>query len=127
MEEAKADLRHARSSLSSGEYNWCCFAAQQGVEKALKALIMAQVRRRPPRGHDLVMLYSRLRRRPNLPEEIEEGLSELSAFYTVARYPNAGLERPSREINRAQAERALRVAEEVLKHVGEIFGTTRKG
>lgn len=37
--QAEADLRHARNALEDGDHEWSCFAAQQGAEKALKAVI----------------------------------------------------------------------------------------
>ena len=36
--QAKRDVEHARASLEGGFYEWACFAAQQGAEKALKAV-----------------------------------------------------------------------------------------
>jgi len=38
LRQAEKDLRHAKNSLQSGDYEWACFAAQQSAEKALKAL-----------------------------------------------------------------------------------------
>lgn len=55
LEIAKADLRHAESSIKIGDYNWACFAAQQAAEKALKALAMYLLGEYP-RGNDLVKL-----------------------------------------------------------------------
>jgi len=40
LAETRADLRHAEASINIGDYNRACFAAQQAVEKALKALIL---------------------------------------------------------------------------------------
>jgi HEPN domain-containing protein len=115
LEEARADLRHAAKSIDIGDYNWACFAAQQAAEKALKALIMHVVGEYP-RGHDLVRLYDVASRyvRLNLSRTL---LSRLSAFYTQARYPNAGLERPWEEITIEQAREAVEVAGKVLSEV----------
>ena len=38
MKQAKHDLQHARNSLENQDYEWCCFAAQQSAEKAVKSL-----------------------------------------------------------------------------------------
>ena len=48
-------------------------------------------------------------------------LARLSAYYTQARYPNAGIERPSEEIIREQAEEALRTAEAVVDEVSKAI------
>ena len=49
-----------------------------------------------------------------LPTEVAQKLGELSSYYTIARYPNAGLTRPSTGIGRAQAEEAVALAEKVV-------------
>ncbi len=48
-------------------------------------------------------------------------MAGLSAYYTQARYPNAGIERPSIEITREQAEEAVMVVEEVINEVSKAI------
>ncbi|MEM4444121.1 MAG: HEPN domain-containing protein [Thermofilum sp.] len=118
LAEARADLRHAEVSISVGDYNWACFAARQAGEKALKALILHALGEYA-RGHDLVKLYRKAR---SVGLSLSEGtLSKLSAYYTVARYPNAGVERPSEEITREQAEEAVSTARGVLDEVAKAL------
>jgi len=126
LREARADLEHAKLSLEGGSYNWACFAAQQCVEKALKAFLMGVMRRRPSHVHDLTRLYAEVKDRLKLPNDVIQRLGELSSYYTIARYPNAGLMRPSIGISRTQAEEAIALAEKVigciedeLKHASE--------
>ncbi len=119
LAEAKADLRHAESSIKIGDYNWACFAAQQAAEKALKSLIL-HVIGEYPHGHDLVKLYRRVKEYVNL--SINESLlARLSAYYTQARYPNAGLERPSEEITEDQAREAVEIARGVVNEVSKAI------
>ena len=118
--EARSDLRHAKASLELGDYNWACFAAQQAAEKALKALAM-HVLGEHPRGHDLLRIYRALKGQGVELRVGEAGLSRLSAYYTIARYPNAGIERPSEEITAEQAREAIGVAEAVLGEVEEAL------
>lgn len=119
LAEARADLRHAESSINIGDFNWACFAAQQAAEKALKALVLHVVGEYP-RGHDLVRLYRRVRGSASVP--LSEGaLARLSTYYTIARYPNAGIERPSEEILREHAEEALSTARGVLDEVAKTI------
>ena len=127
LEEACEDLRHARDAYKSKSYNWACFAAQQAAEKALKALIIGLLKRRPPHLHDLTMLYEEVGEILRFPEEVEQELGELSAYYVVARYPNAGLRRPSIGISRVQAERAVSLAEEVVEAVKRRFKASQEG
>jgi len=127
LEEAKADLEHARLSLGNGSYNWACFAAQQAAEKALKAFMMGVGRRRPSRTHDLTRLHVMVRERLKLPGEVVERLGELSAYYTIARYPNAGLTRPSTGITRVQAEEAITLAGKVVERVEDELRGAAEG
>ncbi len=75
------------------------------------------LRKRPPHVYDLTVLYGEVEGLLELPKEVSQGLSELSAYYVLARYPNAGLRRPSLSIGRVQAERAVSIAEGVVKAV----------
>jgi len=38
IDEAEGDIKHARSDLRQGFYNWACFSAQQSAGKAVKAV-----------------------------------------------------------------------------------------
>jgi HEPN domain-containing protein len=115
------DLKMADSALEAGLNNWAMFAAHQAVEKALKALIIAKQRERPPKTHDLVELLQHAG--IQLDKRIETVLAELSPYYSVARYPNAGLRRPWERINRETAVRMVEAAKSLVKAVGEKLGT----
>ncbi len=119
LAEAKADLRHAEASARIGDYNWACFAAQQAAEKALKALTL-HILGEYPRGHDLVKLYRRVREHVEI-RLSESSLARLSAYYTQARYPNAGIERPSEEITKDQADEAITIARGVIDEISKII------
>lgn len=71
--------------------------------------------------HDLTILYSEAKDKLELPYDVIEHLGELSSYYTLARYPNAGLTRPSVGISRTQAERSITLAENVLEAVKDAF------
>jgi len=119
LNEAKADLRHAEASIKIGDYNWACFAAQQASEKALKALIL-HVIGEYPRGHDLIKLYRRVK--DNVEIRLNESfLARLSAYYIQARYPNAGLERPSEEITKEHAEESVSTARGVINEISKAI------
>jgi len=127
---ALIDLEEARDSLARGRPNWALFAAHQAAEKALKAAYLVLKRRAPPKTHDLTRLARELGL--ELPRDVAAGLAELTPYYTIARYPNAGLERPWESIEESTAERLLRIAEEVVRIAGEKAGlggsrATREG
>ena len=76
---------------------------------------------RPPRTRNLVELASIAAM--ELGEHELEALAELTPYYVVARYPNAGLRRPWREIRRGTAERFVRLAEKLVARVRESLET----
>lgn len=118
--EACVDLEEASDALEKGRHNWACFAAQQAAEKALKAAYLTLRRKRFPRTHDLLDLYSELSGLLEIPGKEKLGL--LSSFYEVSRYPNAGVRRPSKSISREVAEEMVSLAKTVVKMVGDRLG-----
>jgi len=123
FEEAKADLKRAIRSLNNNDYSLSCYMSQQAIEKALKALIIGLKHKRPPHVHDLVVLYEYVRDLLPLPRDVIEKLPEVSQYYVTARYPNAGLRRPSISFSKLQADNALEVAKYVIRKVEEILST----
>ena len=126
LHEAQEDLEVAEDLLKLGRYAHACFLAQQAAEKALKALVLATLRRLE-RTHDLTELHSLVEGRLSLPESAVRRLPILSAYYMVARYPNAGLRRPSVSINRSQAQEAVEVARQVVGAVKQALGAAQEG
>ncbi len=121
LEEAKVDLNRARRALDDGDYSLSCYMSQQTVEKALKAVMIGLKRERPPHFHDLSALYEGIRDLVSVPNAVVEALPEVSQYYVTARYPNAGVRRPSKSFSRLQAVRALEVAGDVLGRVEEAI------
>lgn len=122
FEEAKADLRHASQVLKIGSYNWACFAAEQAAEKAIKAFLIGRLGKRPIHTHDLTALCKQTQGRFKLPAVVSNHLAELSAYYTVACYPNSGLNRPSVSIGVMQARNAIKIARGVVTNVKSALG-----
>ena len=121
LKEAIADYRRAGRALEDGDWALAAFMSQQACEKSFKAVYIGILRARPPGSHDLVMLYRGLSGVLNFGGEIVGRFPEVSQYYTVARYPNAGLEVPSESMSEEQARRAFKVAEEVIRIVREVI------
>ena len=117
LEEARADLRHASRARRIGSNNWACFAAEQAAEKALKAFLIGALKKRPIHIHDLTTLHRQTQGRLRLHASIRNRLAELSSYYTTARYPNAGLNRPSASITSTQARNAIEIAGGIIATV----------
>jgi HEPN domain-containing protein len=112
--QAEADLRHARNSLTDGDYDWAAFASHQAAEKALKAVF--QKRNLDAWGHVLTSLLGLLSVDVTASPELIDQAKELDKHYIPTRYPN-GLDRgaPTDFYTRAEAERAISAAEAILE------------
>jgi HEPN domain-containing protein len=113
IRSAEEDLVWARVSLEAKLFTRSCFAAQQSVEKALKALLVARTAAYP-RVHTLLELLS-------LVVEVDPSLQDfrpqcevLDKYYTPTRYPEFVEEG---QFDSARAKEALELAEEVVKSV----------
>jgi len=100
------DLEEAKSALLNRRLNWALFAAHQAVEKALKVAHIILKRKMGPKTHDLTRLASVL----DFLADFKPIISELSTYYTIARYPNAAFERPWEAISEETAKRLIEAA-----------------
>jgi HEPN domain-containing protein len=108
--QAQRDLRAARNSLRSGDYEWASFQAHQASEKALKALFL-QRKRTLPLTYDLVRIGKEL----GAGENLMRLLRRLNPDYVVARYPNAASGVPYELYDEAQARERIKLAGKVLE------------
>ena len=114
LKQAQQDIEHARKSLDMKDYNWSCFAAQQGAEKAMKALY--DYLGGEGWGHVIVKLLKELPPdKISVPEDILEKAVYLDKHYILTRYPN-GFESgaPSEFYTPKEAK-------EAIKYAGDIF------
>jgi len=118
LRQAEGDLQAARDSFSAGHHEWACFQAQQGAEKALKALLYQQ-------GHTSVFSHSVVdlvdeaaKATPDL-ARLDSDARFLDTFYLSTRYPNslASERAPVDYFSREEAERCLSSAESILTAV----------
>lgn len=121
FKEATVDFERAGRAIRDRDWALAVFLCQQACEKAFKAAYIGVLGVRPPRGHDLVMLYRGLSEVLHLSDAFVGRIPEVSQYYTIARYPNAGLELPSESISEEQARRAYEFAGEVIRVVGGII------
>jgi HEPN domain-containing protein len=106
MDQARGDLEHAQSDVEREFFDWACFSAQQGAEKAVKAVF--QRMGAEAWGHSVADLLIELSARHPLPEDLVERALELDKTYILARYPNAHPSgAPRRRYTRREAERLV--------------------
>jgi HEPN domain-containing protein len=87
LRQARRDLEQARLSLEGGFYEWAAFAAQQGAEKAVKAVF--QRLGAMAWGYSVAALLEELQAHQPVPEPLLDGASELDKAYIPSRYPDA--------------------------------------
>ncbi|MBC7130081.1 HEPN domain-containing protein [Candidatus Bathyarchaeota archaeon] len=115
LRQAIKDYEHAKKSIELGDYEWACFASHQAAEKAVKAIYQAlglEVW-----GHSISRMLESLPEEHKAQEELIEKAKELDRHYIPSRYPNFHPEgAPYDYYTKADAERALRHAGEIIKH-----------
>ncbi len=112
--QAAKDLEHARLSQSSGSHEWACFAAQQGAEKAVKALHLWHGQE--AWGH---MVAGLLRELPvTVPDDLVDRAQVLDNFYVPSRYPNSHPDgAPFEHYGPLQSREAIGHADQIIAFV----------
>lgn len=84
--QARWDLETARHNREGGFFEWACFVAQQGAEKAVNAFF--QSFGADAWGHSVRGLLQGLSGHEDASHHFLGAAAELARFYTPARYPN---------------------------------------
>ncbi len=103
LDQARHDLESARKSQTVALPDVALILCQQAVEKALKALYIAQTGQFPPRIHSIERLADLTQMRPQL----EPALLSLEDFYITLRYPDFTGPLPYELVDFQDAERAI--------------------
>jgi len=115
LRQAARDVDLARAAHEHGAFEWAAFAAQQGSEKAVKALY--QHLGADARGHSVSRLLAELPAGVQPPAALIETAKELDKHYIAPRDPNSYPEgAPMDFYTRTDAERAIAAAERVIEH-----------
>ena len=124
LAQAANDAEHARYSKEGDFYAQACYAAQQAVEKALKALLL-HAGGEAGRTHSVVGLRRNLEQVGiAIPDEIMSlaDAQDLTRVNIETRYPLGDAEDPPYELFGAeQAERLVTIAERVLSMTKELL------
>ena len=116
LKQGIRDLEQAEDSRRAGRHEWACFAAQQGAEKAVKALHLHLGQE--AWGHVVAKLLRELPSTMLVPEDLIEKGRVLDTFYIPPRYPNSHPEgAPFEHYGPLQSEEAIRYAGEIVEFV----------
>lgn len=114
--QAQRDVEQAEDSRRAARHEWACFAAQQGAEKAVKALHLHLGQE--AWGHVISRLLGELPADVGVPDDLVEKGRVLDNFYVPARYPNSHPEgAPFEHYGPLQSDEAIRYAGEILAFV----------
>ena len=108
--QARHDLESAKKNQTIELYDVALVLCQQALEKALKALYIAQTGQFPPRIHSLERLADLTQMRPQL----EQALLDLEDFYIRLRYPDFSGPMPYELAEPADAAQAVTLTEQAL-------------
>ena len=116
LKQALRDIEQAEDSRQAGRHEWACFAAQQGAEKAVKALHLFLGQE--AWGHVIAKLLGELPKHVAVPGELIEKGRILDNFYIPPRYPNSHPEgAPFEHYGPLHSEEAIRYAREIIEFV----------
>jgi len=118
LSQAKKDLDQARASKEDQHHEWACFIAQQGAEKAVKALHLSVGQQ--AWGHVIAKLMQELPGDCRPRDELVEKARVLDSFYIPTRYPNGHPEgAPFEHFGALQSEEAINYAREIVGFVSD--------
>jgi HEPN domain-containing protein/predicted nucleotidyltransferase len=119
LEEAREEFDAARILLDHQKYRGACLHSQQGVEKALKALLFEKGRQ-PARTHDVVELLNQVRAEGCAVNLSLDDAAFLTSVYR-GRYPTEEGLLPHGEPTREDARRAYDAGTEALHSIERIL------
>jgi HEPN domain-containing protein len=121
LDQAEKDINAAKNSLKSGDYEWACFQAQQGAEKAVKAAL--QSKGKDLVGHSVAYFLGQLSKSEKISQELLSEARRLDRHYIASRYPDSyGMGKPADYYDEFQAKESIKSAENALRRVKEIMG-----
>lgn len=113
FQKAKDDFRWGQYDLKGGFYNQACLAAQQTIEKTLKAYLLFH-NILVEKTHNLNRLLKKCLAFNKSLKRYKNDCRLIDKYYTQSRYPDFG---PTGEYDKEQAKEALRTAKEILDRV----------
>ncbi|XP_070553460.1 sacsin-like [Ptychodera flava] len=124
--QAEQDLQSANNDLNidNPSYNWVCFKVHQAAEKALKAAKYSIDGKPKHDSTSLLSLAYAIQTHSACPPGLDEDtamLDKLGCDFSNTRYPRHYLI-PSDSYKKQQAEDAVKVASQMLKHIKDFIG-----
>lgn len=113
MEQARHDLESGRKNFGIKVYDVTIVLCEQSLEKALKALYIAQKQEFAPRIHEIAFFAEETKVRPQL----DATLLKLQDLYFLLRYPEPEGPMPFALVTRQDAQTILKWTSAALKMI----------
>jgi HEPN domain-containing protein len=113
LAQAQRDLSHAIDASKGGHFEWACFSAQQGAEKAVKAVYLSL--HGEGWGHSVLKLLEGLAERVSISADLLDAARTLDKHYIPTRYPN-GFDQgfPGDYYTKKEADEAIAYARQII-------------
>lgn len=113
LAQAQRDLNHAVDASDHRHFEWACFSAQQGAEKAVKAVYLHL--HGEGWGHSVLKLLQGLADKADVSEALLDAARTLDRHYIPTRYPN-GFDQgfPGEYYGKNESEEAIRHARTIV-------------
>ena len=119
--QAERDLKAAKDSMGSEDFEWACFQCQQSAEKALKAYLYS-VGKRLIFSHSILDLVRSCSKLEKSFIRLEKEAKELDHHYLPTRYPNTFARgSPYEYYSKEDADQCINYAQKFVKKVKEIL------
>ncbi|MGQ9622119.1 MAG: HEPN domain-containing protein [Candidatus Caldatribacteriaceae bacterium] len=125
LKQAQRDIEVAEEMTRDGFYEWACFIAQQGAEKAAKAVL--QKMHVTAWGHSLLELLRILGQETPISEDLLDCARALDHYYIPTRCPNGFIAgSPMEYFTRKEAQDALLCARRILRFCESLLSRERE-
>lgn len=122
LKKAEGDLKSAGNSVSTSDFNWACFQAQQSAEKALKSVLYGRGYRKIL-THSVFVLIKKTGKSDESFLNLRKEGKVLDGYYMSTRYPDSIVSdlTPSEYFEEEDAEECIRCAELILRKAKEVL------
>jgi HEPN domain-containing protein len=120
LAQAQRDLNHAVDTSEHEHFEWACFSAQQGAEKAVQAVYLRQ--HGEGWGHSVLKLLQGLADKVSIPDTLFDAARALDRHYIPTRYPN-GFDQgfPGEYYGKNDAHEAVEHARQIIAFCEDIL------
>ena len=124
MKQGQRDVEHARRVLECGDFEWACFAAQQGAEKVVRSVF--QKLGKETSGHAVSFLIKALPKVYETNHTILEAAKKLDKHYIPSRYPTSFPQgAPFEYYTEGEASHAIEDAARIVAYCASLLARPR--